>query len=482
MSSPSTPDPRRQDLDSEPQRPALPDLAELPPTVPVPLASQPDPQSGRLRGRLQQKEDKQPAERTPAAGEAVEVQQGRINKSMHTHIREVQHGGAFTEQLRQGRIMESQPDFHGAVQPDSIQTRALREVFNEQAEAREAEAARQAAAERAKQAEAARLAAEKKAALSKQERGERRAARKAQRAAERAQMAARVAAQRQKVAPMTRDQDKPGDQDAALAGRERRLALQAVITPQAVRARERAGERWASAVQHDAELLQAARGDALGMMPQGVHRMRSATGVAYMMAADGREFTSQAEIFARLDAPRIEGIRIRDGRSAAHFVVGLTEEISSGEAAHLAERYLDRIGLDPAKAIAFLHLDSEQPHMHIVANRVRDDGAVWRCFGVDRALALESDLINKQQNRDALPPMVARSRQSRAAEAKASRGELAAEWALVGGGSEWVACQGAEHAERRLGGAVEEAPICGAGLARMIGLRAPARLLAYVWR
>ena len=63
-----------------------------------------------------------------------------------------------------------------------------------------------------------------------------------------------------------------------------------------------------------------------------------------------------------------------------HFGASLApdEHLSRQQWGHVADRLLERLGLEEHQVILALHNDRDHEHIHIVVNRVGPDGRAWK--------------------------------------------------------------------------------------------------------
>lgn len=293
------------------------------------------------------------------------------------------------------------------------------------------------------------------------------------------QRAAKAKGERQQHAEregkaLLREQVAARDAAAQRGGAARRAALQA-RTPATVRSREHA--RWEQALAHEHR-----RPPPRGVMEQAGEYV-AGRAVLIPMLADEPVFASRKDIEAYLTEHATLNPNIRTKHQVAHLVASWeAASVHPGAAAATAARLCARIGIDPQQqhVVTLLHLDGQHAHLHILAARVREDGGAWvPGLGVDRALALEAESMARDHGQAWDQRMIARSKRSGVAAAAAARGELYGEVRYEDGTRTRVPWQGAEVVQRREADPWAVADHAGVCLARLVGYRPAARLVAY---
>lgn len=275
-----------------------------------------------------------------------------------------------------------------------------------------------------------------------------------------------------------RDHERSLDHVAAVAGAQRREALQAATPP---RYRDHQRNRWDVAISTHEPMLRASSDDLLEpeIGPEGPAQWVSLT----------PELGLQPEIMEQTieRLTRFKSQRIKPQHATAHFVVAWApgDEVTPGEAIVTGRRLLARVGIDhlQQECAAYIHHDGATQHLHLVVARTRRDGGVWTAgLGVDRALALESRLMAHEHGEEWDQRMVARSGQSKGALRLLEEGMLGGYIVHVDGSRARIDYQGPEVAARMEGDVLTMARHGGAHLAKMVGQRGARVLISYCAR
>jgi hypothetical protein len=90
---------------------------------------------------------------------------------------------------------------------------------------------------------------------------------------------------------------------------------------------------------------------------------------------DGVEDPARAALVMRAHA----GEQARSDRPVYHFGLSLhpTEHLSRAQWDQAVDRVLERLGLGRHQALVIRHCDTDHDHVHVVVNRVGDDGLLW---------------------------------------------------------------------------------------------------------
>jgi hypothetical protein len=109
---------------------------------------------------------------------------------------------------------------------------------------------------------------------------------------------------------------------------------------------------------------------------------------AYLHRGDRAEWTSTRNLFfgepeqipAIMRATAMQNDRVE--RPVYHLVVSLAdgESLSRETWEHVADRVLERLGLENHQAMMVLHKDTGHEHIHVMVNRVDLDGKVWKGY------------------------------------------------------------------------------------------------------
>jgi hypothetical protein len=182
---------------------------------------------------------------------------------------------------------------------------------------------------------------------------------------------------------------------------------------------------------------------------------------------------------------RCRSHRCRTGNEVAHLMASVDPKChpTTREWATIVQRMLHRVAIDPQKheVVIVRHDDTAVPHVHVLVGRTSITGEVWHAHGVDRALYLESALIDREQGLEPMPPMVARTKNSGQAQSKMGRGDLYAELRRADGTTIKRPMQGEEVAEQ-----INSDPIASQAvevygvIAKLIGYRSAYAAVNYV--